>query len=72
MNDEFDNRRTDKEMLARTAHQAVYAPEGDVYRVTCPHGCALGTSRYQDDEKSARRRVELHRLATGPLGPQGR
>ena len=76
MNDPHDNERDDKAVLERlrrertpdrAAHEATWAPEGDGYLVTCPHGCKLGTSAHQDTEDGARRRVEMHSLATAPL-----
>lgn len=65
--------------LTRVAHEATYtqcgtagyllaAPEQG-YLVTCPHGCNLGTSAHAPDLEAAKSRVDLHRLATGPLKP---
>jgi hypothetical protein len=55
----------------RTAHVAIITPEDGGFLVTCPEGCALGTSEHQPDRLGAERRIELHRLATAPLGPGG-
>ena len=49
------------------AHVATITREGGVWLVACPHGCNLGTSARADSEAAARR-VELHKLATAPLG----
>lgn len=46
-------------------HIAVGTPQPDgLWRVTCPHGCLLGTSALTTDQLAASRRVDLHRLAT--------
>jgi len=48
----------------RQPHVATYAPEDGGYLVTCPEGCNLGTSAHQPDKAGARRRAELHEMAT--------
>jgi hypothetical protein len=48
----------------RQPHVATYAPEDGGYLVTCPEGCNLGTSAHQPDRAGARRRAELHEMAT--------
>jgi len=52
-------------------HEATYAPDGDGFLVTCPHGCSLGTSAHQPTEERAAARVALHALATSLL-PEAR
>lgn len=53
------------------AHVATAEPlEGDpgMFRVVCPHGCALGTSADRVTPEGATQRIGLHRLVTEPLG----
>jgi hypothetical protein len=51
-----------------TAHIAKITPLQDGFKVTCPEGCNLGTSAWQDTQQDAERRAELHSVATAPLG----
>lgn len=52
-----------------TGHEATYKVSYfGMYVVTCPHGCNLGTSCWQDTEEGAAARVDLHRAATALLG----
>lgn len=47
----------------------ITTPDADGwYLVTCPHGCALGDSAHVRTELAARRRVQLHKVTTTPLG----